>query len=113
MLVREEAKEIGAYASDPEAQDIAREERQPARVLRGLADGRDPSGIARATATGTGGSLRSAVLGVYAGLGSYFRLVLGVAGGPGGAQLALTGIWALVHWPRAVAAGQVRLAPVR
>ena len=113
ILVREEAKEIGAYASDPEAQDIAREEHQHARVLRGLADGSDPSGMARATATGTSGRLRAAVLGVNDGLVSNFSLVMGVAGGTGAALgtgsaefVLLAGVAGLLAGAFSMAAGE-------
>ena len=107
ILVREEAKEIGAYASDPEAHDIAREERQHARVLRGLADGRGPSGTTRATATGTGGRLRAAVLGVNDGLVSNFSLVMGVAGGTGNPDFVLlAGVAGLLAGAFSMAAGE-------
>ena len=37
FLLREEATHIRAYGLDPEARDIAREERQHSRLLRGIA----------------------------------------------------------------------------
>ena len=117
VLVRGEAREIAAYASDPEARDIADEERHHARVLRGLARERGGSeGVrgVRGTATGASGSLRAAVLGVNDGLVSNFSLVMGVAGGTIGAAggtgnqdfILLAGVAGLLAGAFSMAAGE-------
>lgn len=83
-LVRSEAKGVTAYAADPEARDLAREERRHARVLKEMADGQGALATMRAEGRhimADGGTLRAAVLGVNDGLVSNFSLVMGVAGG--------------------------------
>ena len=83
VLLRMESQEMSAYAADPEARDMAKEERHHARLLRdmaktGPAEGGWPTGRG---VLGSGGALRAAVLGVNDGLVSNFSLVMGVAGG--------------------------------
>ncbi len=80
VLLRLEAKEVDAYAADPEAFDLVGEERQHSRVLQKLTH---PSGFPKGVSGG--GRLRAAVLGVNDGLVSNFSLVMGVAGGTAGA----------------------------
>ena len=83
-LVRIEAKEINAYDSEPDAGDIAAEERRHSRALREMTADRDWPGAfrsERALGVGEGGRLRAAVLGMNDGLVSNFSLVMGVAGG--------------------------------
>ena len=110
-LVRGEAKDIAAYASDPEAKDFAAEERRHARALRQMADGVDPMEALRGERwhrfTGGGGSIRAAVLGVNDGLVSNFGLVMGVAGGtdqPG--IILLAGVAGLLAGAFSMAAGE-------
>ena len=84
MLLKAEARELITYGADPEAQDIAKEERRHARVLRGLGGGLDTGGGGwgwHSVVPGGGGSVRAAVLGVNDGLVSNFSLVMGVAAG--------------------------------
>ena len=78
VLLRLEAKELDAYVRDPEAREVAREERIHAQTLRTLAHGAPVIGT---PARGRGGAWRAAVLGVNDGLVSNFSLVTGVAGG--------------------------------
>ena len=109
-LLRGEAEEINRYTADPEATDLAPEERDHARVLRGLgADGglganghpARPQGIAGS------GSLRAAILGVNDGLVSNFSLVMGVAGGTDNADFVLlAGIAGLLAGAFSMAAGE-------
>jgi len=73
VLLRLEAKEVDAYAADPEATDLVSEERGHSRVLEKM------TGPGRGVTDG--GRLRAAVLGVNDGLVSNFSLVMGVAGG--------------------------------
>lgn len=93
MLLQGEAKDIRAYASDPEAGDIAKEERHHARLLRTLSEGAPAAGPAAHEAAhrfgGGGGSIRAAVLGVNDGLVSNFSLVMGVAGATAKADFVL------------------------
>ena len=93
LLVRGEAKDIAAYAADPEARDLVREERSHSRVLREMADGADPLEALKGERwhrfSYGGGNLRAAVLGVNDGLVSNFSLVMGVAGGTDQAQFVL------------------------
>ncbi len=109
-LLRSEAKEIGAYASDPEARDLVREERMHARELRQMADGLGPVAAIRAEGrhmTGGDGSLRAAVLGVNDGLVSNFSLVMGVAGGTGDADFVLlAGVAGMIAGAFSMAAGE-------
>jgi VIT1/CCC1 family predicted Fe2+/Mn2+ transporter/rubrerythrin len=111
LLLREEDTNQKAYASDPEAQDIAKEERDHARVLRGMWAGRDTRrtpGSVRSSVIGTGGTLRAGVLGVNDGLVSNFSLVMGVAGGTGNnADIVLVaGVAGLLAGAFSMAAGE-------
>ena len=110
ILLRTEAREINAYAADPEAQDIVKEERQHARALRRLGADAQPVDGVRAQGSrilGSGGSLRAAVLGVNDGLVSNFSLVMGVAGGTGNADFVLlAGLAGLLAGAFSMAAGE-------
>lgn len=110
-LLRGEAKDVAAYASDPEAKDFAAEERRHAMALRQMADGVDPMEALRGERwhrfTGGGGSLRAAVLGVNDGLVSNFSLVMGVAGGTDQAAfILLAGVAGLLAGAFSMAAGE-------
>ena len=109
-LLRGEAEEINRYSADPEATDLAPEERDHARVLRGLgaeaglgtlAQLERPQGFAGS------GSLRAAILGVNDGLVSNFSLVMGVAGGTDDADIVLlAGVAGLLAGALSMAAGE-------
>ena len=109
-LVRVEAKEIGIYASDPEARDIAAEERLHARALREMNSGQDALAALRAEHVlpfTEGGSLRAAVLGMNDGLISNFSLVMGVAGGTDNPDFVLlAGVAGLLAGAFSMAAGE-------
>ena len=108
-LVRGEAKEIAVYASDPEARDLAAEEKRHSRILTEMAVGADPLAIVRGEsgAFGAGGTLRAAVLGVNDGLVSNFSLVMGVAGGTSNADFVLlAGVAGLLAGAFSMAAGE-------
>lgn len=108
-LVREEAKDIAVYASDPEARDLAMEERRHSRILTEMAVGSDPMAILRGESSsfGSGGSLRAAVLGVNDGLVSNFSLVMGVAGGTSNTDFVLlAGVAGLLAGAFSMAAGE-------
>ena len=111
VLLRLEAKEIEAYAADPEAQDIVDEERRHSAMLRRMADG-SPSGPGHALEgrrlIGYGGSLRAAVLGMNDGLVSNFSLVMGVAGGTDNDAdfILLAGVAGLVAGAFSMGAGE-------
>jgi VIT1/CCC1 family predicted Fe2+/Mn2+ transporter len=110
-LLKGEAKDIQAYARDPEAKDLAREERGHERDLQALAGGSDDPlarvrGEKRHTMAGDG-SLRAAVLGLNDGLVSNFSLVMGVAGGTGDASfVVVAGVAGLVAGAFSMAAGE-------
>ena len=108
VLLRGEAKEMKVYAGDPEARDIALEERQHARTLRGLANVGVGAAWSPVGVTGSGGSLRAAVLGVNDGLVSNFSLVMGVAGGTDNAAdiVLLAGVAGLLAGAFSMAAGE-------
>ncbi|MCI0840884.1 MAG: VIT1/CCC1 transporter family protein [Chloroflexi bacterium] len=115
LLLRGEAKDVAAYASDPEAKDFAAEERRHAMALRQMADGVDPMEALRGERwhrfTGGGGNLRAAVLGVNDGLVSNFSLVMGVAGGVAGVTdpagfVLLAGVAGLLAGAFSMAAGE-------
>ena len=108
LLLRIEAKEVNAYAADPEARDLVAEERRHSRVLRGLIG---PSHASRVGISGgvlgSSGSLRAAVLGVNDGLVSNFSLVMGVAGGTGDPKFVLlAGVAGLLAGAFSMAAGE-------
>ena len=109
VLLRMESQEMSAYAADPEARDMAKEERHHARLLRDLAktgpvEGGWPTGRG---VLGSGGALRAAVLGVNDGLVSNFSLVMGVAGGTGDPDLVLlAGVAGLLAGSFSMAAGE-------
>ncbi|MBI2856094.1 MAG: VIT1/CCC1 transporter family protein [Chloroflexi bacterium] len=108
MLLRGEARDINVYSQDPEARDIAQEERGHGRALRGLVS--DPDSVEAIRAennTFTGGSLRAAVLGVNDGLVSNFSLVMGVAGGTANSDfILLAGVAGLLAGAFSMAAGE-------
>lgn len=114
LLLRGEANDVNAYASDPEARDLAMEERHHARLLRAMVDrgvDNDPLAAVRAENTSLisngGGSLRAAVLGVNDGLVSNFSLVMGVAGGSSDPQIVLlAGVAGLMAGAFSMAAGE-------
>lgn len=109
-LVRGEAKEINIYASDPEARDIATEERLHARALREMTSGQDALAAMRAEHAlpfSDSGSLRAAVLGMNDGLVSNFSLVMGVAGGTNNPDFVLlAGVAGLLAGAFSMAAGE-------
>lgn len=112
IMLKTEAKEISAYASDPEASDLVPEEREHSRVLRGLASADGTAASMRRLAGG--GTLRAAVLGVNDGLVSNFSLVMGVAGGTSAATggtgnpdfIILAGVAGLLAGAFSMAAGE-------
>jgi len=110
LLVRGEAQDITAYASDPEARDFAIEERRHARALRGLSGDLDGLEAMRAESGrlfDDGGSFRAAVLGVNDGLVSNFSLVMGVAGGTSNSDIILlAGVAGLLAGAFSMAAGE-------
>ena len=107
FLLRTEAKEVSAYAADPEARDLVPEERQHSRLLRGLAGGAPHGAPTLVGAMGRDGNLRAAVLGVNDGLVSNFSLVMGVAGGTGRPELVLVaGVAGLLAGAFSMAAGE-------
>ena len=109
-LLKGEAKDIEAYAADPEAQDILLDERKHARTLRELAQGSDPLAWVRAEGQNTfsaGGGFRAAVLGINDGLVSNFSLVMGVAGGTSNSDIVLlAGVAGLLAGAFSMAAGE-------
>ena len=110
LLLRGESKEISTYSLDPEAHDLAKEERGHGRTLRGLSSGQDRTEAIRAQRghySGTSGSVRAAVLGVNDGLVSNFSLVMGVAGGTGNPDIVLlAGVAGLLAGSFSMAAGE-------
>jgi VIT1/CCC1 family predicted Fe2+/Mn2+ transporter len=110
LLLRGEAKDISIYALDPEAHDLAKEERSHGRALRELVGGQDNVGVIRAETGhfgGTSGNLRAAVLGVNDGLVSNFSLVMGVAGGTSNQDIVLlAGVAGLLAGAFSMAAGE-------
>jgi VIT1/CCC1 family predicted Fe2+/Mn2+ transporter len=108
VLLRGEAKEVKVYAADPEARDMALEERQHARTLRGLTKTGAGAVWSPGGVRGSGGSLRAAVLGVNDGLVSNFSLVMGVAGGTGNNAdiVLLAGVAGLLAGAFSMAAGE-------
>lgn len=109
-LVRGEAKDIRAYAADPETRDLAREKKRHARVLMEMTVGGNPLAILRGESGvfgGGSGSLRAAVLGINDGLVSNFSLVMGVAGGTNNADFVLlAGVAGLLAGAFSMAAGE-------
>ena len=111
ILLRTEANEISAYAADPEARDLVPEERQHARILKGmggpphLTDAPRPP---QASVLGSSGGVRAAVLGVNDGLVSNFSLVMGVAGGTDNNPdfILLAGVAGLLAGAFSMAAGE-------
>lgn len=110
FLLMSEGKGMQAYFSDPEAQDLAREERGHSAVLRSLGDYRDPVEAVRAESrhiADANGSLRAAVLGVNDGLVSNFSLVMGVAGGTSEPRFVLlAGVAGMLAGAFSMAAGE-------
>ena len=110
LLLRGESKDVNTYALDPEAHDLAREERSHGRTLRGLSGGQDQIEAVRAERghySGASGSLRAAVLGVNDGLVSNFSLVMGVAGGISNPDIVLlAGVAGLMAGAFSMAAGE-------
>ena len=111
LLLWEEAGELRDYYSDPEAKDIAKDERHHERMLKGLARGQTtpiPIWEERQSTTGASGSLRAAVLGVNDGLVSNFSLVMGVSGGTDNNSdfVLLAGIAGLLAGAFSMAAGE-------
>ena len=110
-LLKGEAKDIRAYAQDPEAKDLVQDERGHEKDLQALADrAKDPlsqiRGEKRHNVAGDG-SLRAAVLGLNDGLVSNFSLVMGVAGGTGEPSFILVaGVAGLVAGAFSMAAGE-------
>lgn len=109
-LERGEVKDIGAYATDPEARDFVKDERRHARTLRTLVAGDDPVEAIRSESGHSlvnGGSLRAAVLGANDGLVSNFSLVMGVAGARTEPEFVLlAGVAGLLAGAFSMAAGE-------
>jgi len=83
-VVRSKADGVRAYARDPEAREIAHEERSHHIELLEMAGAVGPSeraSLEKGLLAARGGAVRAAVLGVNDGLVSNFSLVMGVAGG--------------------------------
>ena len=110
LLLRGESKEISTYSLDPEAHDLAKEERSHSHTLRNMAGGQDRVEAIRAERghySGASGSLRAAVLGVNDGLVSNFSLVMGVAGGISNPDIVLlAGVAGLLAGAFSMAAGE-------
>ena len=107
VLLRLEAKELEIYTADPDAQDVANEERQHARILRDLSRGVVGGRVQGSRLLGAGGRLRAAVLGVNDGLVSNFSLVMGVVGGTDNADIVLlAGVAGLLAGAFSMAAGE-------
>jgi VIT1/CCC1 family predicted Fe2+/Mn2+ transporter len=109
-ILRGEIRDIMTYASDPEAKDIARDERRHSQVLQEMASGGDPMAVLRGEKWhrfSSGSNLRAAVLGVNDGLVSNFSLVMGVAGGTNQADFVLlAGVAGLLAGAFSMAAGE-------
>ena len=110
LLLWEESGEIREYYADPEASDIARDERHHERVLKGLARGQtEPVALweESRSATGASGNIRAAVLGMNDGLVSNFSLVMGVSGGTDNTDfILLAGVAGLLAGAFSMAAGE-------
>ncbi|MQF48449.1 hypothetical protein FIM08_00875 [SAR202 cluster bacterium AC-647-N09_OGT_505m] len=110
LILRGTSKDFSAYTLDPEAHDMAKEQRTHDHTLRGLSSGQDHSESIRARKghySGTSGSLRAAVLGVNDGLVSNFSLVMGVAGGTSNQDIVLlAGVAGLLAGAFSMAAGE-------
>jgi len=110
LLLRGESKDISTYSLDPEAHDLAKEERDHGRTLRNLSNGLGSTETIRAERgnfSGSSGSLRAAVLGVNDGLVSNFSLVMGVAGGTSDTGIVLlAGVAGLLAGAFSMAAGE-------
>lgn len=110
LLLWEESGEIREYYADPEAKDIAQDERHHERVLKGLARGQtEPVALweESRSATGASGNIRAAVLGMNDGLVSNFSLVMGVSGGTDNTDfILLAGVAGLLAGAFSMAAGE-------
>ena len=109
-MLWEESGEIREYYADPEAKDIAQDERHHERVLKGLARGQtEPVSLweESRSATGASGNIRAAVLGMNDGLVSNFSLVMGVSGGTDNTDfILLAGVAGLLAGAFSMAAGE-------
>jgi VIT1/CCC1 family predicted Fe2+/Mn2+ transporter len=110
-LERSEHADAGRYHADPDATAaMAVDERSHARVLTGLRNTDDPSGIRKAERWHRGdrsGALRAAVFGVNDGLVSNSSLVMGFAGsGAAGTAIAFAGLAGLLAGAFSMAAGE-------
>jgi len=110
LLLWEESGEIREYYADPEASDIAKDERHHERLLKGLARGQtEPVALweESRSATGASGNIRAAVLGMNDGLVSNFSLVMGVSGGTDNTDfILLAGVAGLLAGAFSMAAGE-------
>lgn len=110
FLLWEEYGEIREYYTDPEAKDIAKDERGHERILKGLARGQtEPAALweESRSATGASGNIRAAVLGVNDGLVSNLSLVMGVSGGTDNTGFVLlAGVAGLLAGAFSMAAGE-------
>ena len=110
LILRRESKNIRTYSLDPEAHDLAKEERGHGHTLRNLMAGQDSVETIRAKRghySGTSGSLRAAVLGINDGLVSNLSLVMGVAGGISNPDIVLlAGVAGLLAGAFSMAAGE-------
>lgn len=106
-LVMAEAKDIRRYSADPEARDIAAEEREHARTLKVMSGVSTHPVQEPGHRTGDGGTIRAAVLGANDGLVSNLSLVMGVAGGVDNADfVVLAGVAGLLAGAFSMAAGE-------
>jgi VIT1/CCC1 family predicted Fe2+/Mn2+ transporter len=109
-LVRGEMEGVRAYARDPDARELAHEERGHETTLLELAGAQGPAQRARleqGILAAGGGTIRAGVLGVNDGLVSNLSLVMGVAGGtddPG--VILLAGVAGLMAGAFSMAAGE-------
>ncbi len=106
-LVMAEAKDIRRYSTDPEARDIAVEEREHARTLKVMSGVSTHPVQEPGHRAGNSGTIRAAVLGANDGLVSNLSLVMGVAGGVDNTDIVvLAGVAGLLAGAFSMAAGE-------
>jgi len=106
-LVMAEAKDIRRYSADPEARDIAKEEREHARTLKVMSGVSSHPVQEPGHRSGNSGTIRAAVLGGNDGLVSNFSLVMGVAGGVDNPDIiVIAGVAGLLAGAFSMAAGE-------
>ncbi|MBI4220119.1 MAG: VIT1/CCC1 transporter family protein [Chloroflexi bacterium] len=109
-LVRGEMEDVRAYARDPEALEIAHEEKGHETALLEMIGARGPAERARyeqGLAAAGGGTVRAAVMGINDGLVSNLSLVMGVLGGTSESSvIVLAGAAGLLAGAFSMAAGE-------